>query len=323
MVTPKRRLTSVDVARASGLSRATVSYVLNSPPGRNVPRETRERVVNAAKKIGYRPSAPARALRAGYSRLILGVLQFERVDPNLARDMHYLEAGLAARKFTLIWHVGSQMAGPTHPASNLAAALVIAIVDETDPRFATFLQQFDAPVLTMANETVREAVGRAQVSHLARHGIRRIVFAGPDRPDVQFLSRARLNGVQQECARLGLKPPLVQIVPTSRPHARIALANILTRRDPPLGICCYNDEVAFAVMAALSDADISVPDSIAVIGCDDIPLAQFTNPPLTTVSFNHRHFLDQLIKNILKASGRKPLQEVPPAPPSVVVRGSA
>jgi DNA-binding LacI/PurR family transcriptional regulator len=102
-----------------------------------------------------------------------------------------------------------------------------------------------------------------------------------------------------------------------------ALVKILTRRAPPLGICCYNDEVAFAVMAALSDADILVPDSVAVIGCDDIPLAQFTNPPLTTVTFNHRQFLDLLIKNILKASGGKALHAVPATPPSVVVRSSA
>jgi DNA-binding LacI/PurR family transcriptional regulator len=322
-MTPKRRLTSVDVARASGLSRATVSYVLNNPPGRNVPLETRERVLKAAQKFGYRPSAPARALRAGYSRLILGVLQFERVDPNLARDMHYLEAGLAKHQFTLIWHVGTQLVGPTHPSKNLAVALVIGIVDETDPIFATFLQQFSVPVLPMINETIRQAVGRAQVSYLSERGKRRIVFAAPDRPDVQFLSRARLQGAQQECSRLDLASPLVQIVPSSRSEARRALAKILVRRSPPLGICCYNDEVAFAVLAALSDADISVPDSVAVIGCDDIPLAQFTNPPLTTVAFDHCQFVDLLIKNILNASGGKTLQKIPTAPPSVVVRGSA
>src|SRR5260370_37802408 len=129
MMTARRKLTSVDVARASGVSRATVSYVLNNDRRRNIPLETRERVLKAAQKLGYRPSAPARALRAGKSRLILGVLQFERVDPNLARDMHYLEAGLATRQFTLIWHVGTQMVGPTHPSTNLGAALVIGIVD--------------------------------------------------------------------------------------------------------------------------------------------------------------------------------------------------
>ena len=65
-MTSKQRLTSHDVARESGLSRATVSYVLNNDPRQTIPEETRQRVLRAARKLGYRPSAPARALRAGF-----------------------------------------------------------------------------------------------------------------------------------------------------------------------------------------------------------------------------------------------------------------
>jgi DNA-binding LacI/PurR family transcriptional regulator len=321
-MTTKRRFTSVDVARASGLSRATVSYVLNNDPRQTIPPETRERVLKAAEKLGYRPSAAARALRSGYSRLILGILQFEQVDPNLARDLHYLEAGLAAREFTLIWHVGTHVVGSLHPSANLAPAVVIAFFHEADSKFAAFLQQFDVPVLSIINMTVREAVGRAQVNYLLEKGKSRIVYAAPERPDVQFLSQTRLSGVQQECARLGLKPPFVQVIPSSRSEARKAINKILNRRALPLGICCYNDEVAFAVLAALSDAGVSVPESVAVIGCDDIPLAQFSQPPLTTIAFDSRQFLDLLIENILAASNGESPAEIPPTALSVITRGS-
>jgi DNA-binding LacI/PurR family transcriptional regulator len=64
----KKRLTSADVARASGVSRGTVSYVLNNDPRQSIPTETRERVLKAARTLGYQPFAPARSLRAGYSR---------------------------------------------------------------------------------------------------------------------------------------------------------------------------------------------------------------------------------------------------------------
>ena len=179
-MTTKRRLTSFDVARASGVSRATVSYVLNNDPRQTIPAETRERVLKAARKLGYRPFAPARTLRAGYSRLVLGVLQFERVDPNLAGDMHYLEAELTARQFTLIWHVGSKMAmDHAHPSANLAPAAVIAFVDESAPALAAFLRQFDVPILSLINETVRQDAGRAQVSYLADKDKRSMVFAAP------------------------------------------------------------------------------------------------------------------------------------------------
>jgi DNA-binding LacI/PurR family transcriptional regulator len=323
-MTTKRRLTSFDVARASGVSRATVSYVLNNDPRQTIPPKTRERVLKAARKLGYRPFAPARALRAGYSRLILGVLQFEQVDAGLAGDMHYLEAELTARQFTLIWHVGSKMAmDQTHPSANLAPAAVIAFVDESAPALAAFLRQFDVPILSLINETVRQDAGRAQVAYLAQHGKRRIVFAAPERSDVQSLSQARLDGVRQECAKLGLKPPFVHVVPSSRTGAQDAIAKILMRRSPPLGICCYNDELAFAVMAALSDAGISIPESVAVIGSDDIPLAQLSIPPLTTIAFNNRQFLDLLIENIVLTSNGESPREVPPIPLSVVVRASA
>ena len=71
------RVTSEDVARASGVSRATVSYVLNNDPRQSIPQETRERVLKVARELGYRPFTAARILRAGYSRIVLVVLQFE------------------------------------------------------------------------------------------------------------------------------------------------------------------------------------------------------------------------------------------------------
>ena len=81
--------------------------------------------------------------------------------------------------------------------------------------------------------------------------------------------------------------------------------------------------LAFAVLAAFSDAGIPIPESVAVMGCDDIPLAQFSTPPLTTIRFDKGQQLDLLIENILAASRGEPLQEVPLPPLSVIVRASA
>jgi DNA-binding LacI/PurR family transcriptional regulator len=82
------------------------------------------------------------------------------------------------------------------------------------------------------------------------------------------------------------------------------------------------DEVAVAVLAALSDAGVSIPESIAVIGCDDIPLAQLSIPPLTTISWNNRKFLDLLIENTVAASKREKLGSPAMVPLSVVTRES-
>lgn len=320
----QRRVTSTDVARASGVSRATVSYVLNNDPRQTIPAETRERVLNAARELGYQPFAAARILRAGYSNLVLAVIQFEQIDPGIARDLKYLEAGLGAQGFTLIWYVGWHTAQePTHPSTNLTPAVIVAYVDESDPAVAAFLQQFHVPILSMSTAATGQPVGRTQVTYLVQRGHQRIVFASTERRDVQKIAQARLDGVRQGCAECGLEPPHVQVVPASRAGARAAVANLLAQQSPPFGICCYNDEVAFAVMAALSDAGIAVPESVAVIGCDDIPLAQFSIPALTTIGFHNRHFLDLLIENILAASRGEPIKEVHPPALAVVARASA
>lgn len=323
-MTSKQRLTSHDVARESGLSRATVSYVLNNDPRQTIPEETRQRVLQAARKLGYRPSAPARALRAGYSQLILGVVQFEQVDPLMAGDMHYLEAELAKRQFTLIWHIGSQLAtGSGHPSANLAPAVVIVFGYQAMPALKPFLRQFGVPVLSLVNASSKQATGQAQAAYLAERGKHSMVFAAPERIDLQSLAQARLEGVRKECAKRGLKPPFVQAVPSSRDGARQAIKTMLDKRTPPLGICCYNDEIAFGVLSALSDEGISIPDSVSVIGCDNIPASQLSIPALTTVAFKNREFLDLFVENIVAASKGERPKKGQMIPLSIIQRDSA
>lgn len=320
----KRRVTSEDVARASGVSRATVSYVLNNDPRQSIPLETRERILAVARELGYNPFAPARILRAGYSRIVLVVLQFEMVDPALARSLKELEAALAGKGFSLIWYVGLHTAtGHIHPSANLTPAVIVSFVDETDAHISEFLRQFNVPILSMSSENSRLAVGKAQVAYLAEHGQHRIVFAAPERRDVQWLAQARLNGVRQGCAERALEPPIVQVVPSSRFDAREAIKNLLAQQSPPFGVCCYNDEVAFAVLAACSDAGIKVPELVAVIGCDDIPLAQLSIPSLTTITFDDSQWLTDLTENVLAASRGEPIRALLPKPLSIVVRASA
>jgi len=319
-----RHVTSNDVARASGVSRATVSYVLNNDVRQSIPPETRERVLKAVHDLGYRPFTPARILRVGHSQLVLAVLPFEQVDPAMARSLKVLEEGLAAHGFTLIWHVGLHTtSGSSHPSSNLTPAVVVSFADETEPAIADFLTQFNVPILSMTTSANRQLVGRAQVAYLVERGHRRIVFTMPERSDVQRLVQVHLEGVRQGCAAFSLEPPLVQVMPSTRVGTQEAITKLLSSQPSPYGVCCYNDEVAFAVIAAFTDAGIRIPDSAAVIGCDDIPLAQFSIPALTTISFDKRTSLSLLIENILAVSRGEPIQEVPSHTLSIIERASA
>ncbi len=324
MGTEQRRVTSEDVARASGVSRATVSYVLNNDSRQSIPPQTREKVLKAAQELGYHPFTPARILRAGHSRMVLVVLQFEQVDPRLADDLKELEARLAAHGFTLIWHVGLHASSEQmHPSANLTPEVIISYVDEHDPQMAAFLRQFHVPILPLNDETSGLPVGKAQVEYLVQRNWRRMIFAAPERRDVQRIAQARLEGVRQACAEAVLDPPIVQVVPFSRPAAQEAMLKLCAQQSVPYAICCYNDEIAFAVIAALTDTGIAVPQDVAVIGCDDIPLAQFSHPPLTTIRFDITSRLDRFVENILISSQGKPAELVPPISLSIIRRVSA
>jgi len=318
-MTKKPRVTSFDVARASGVSRATVSYVLNNTAGHPIPAETRQRVLKAAHELQYRPFGPARTLRERNNHLILGVLPFEQVDSAIARDLHYLQAELAKRQFSVVWHVGPHVPiENVHPSAFLSPSAVISFSDKVDSSLSDFLNQFGVPVLFLKTRR-RQSVGRQQVNYLVENGKQNIAFAALERRGISN----HLNDVREECARLGLKPPIVQIVPFLRQGTRKTISKILKRVGVPLGVCCHNDEVAFRLLAALCDCGIRVPETVAVIGCDDVALAQLTIPPLTTVAINNREYIDFLVGNILAAIKGECPREIAPLSFSLIMRRSA
>jgi len=318
------RVTSADVARASGVSRATVSYVLNNDPHQSIPPETRERVRKAAQVLGYHPFTPARILSTGQSQLVLAVLPFEQIDPALAGSLKALEARLAAQGLTLLCSFGEHLrTQTTHPSFNVTPSVILSYADEADPTIAAFLQPFHVPVFPMMiHATSQQAIGMMQANYLFEHGKHRLFFAASQREDVHLLMHNRLLGVQQACAKVALASPEVCTIPASRETTRAILHDLFAGSTPPWGICCYNDEVAFAVIAALTDEGITIPEDAAVIGCDDIPLAPFCTPPLTTIHFATEYTLDPLVALIIAAAHGEPVNEVPETILSIIERKS-
>jgi DNA-binding LacI/PurR family transcriptional regulator len=164
---------------------------------------------------------------------------------------------------------------------------------------ADFLAQFHAPILhILAGAKMQEEVGKMQAEHLLQRGKRSFLYLTTEREDVQVLSQIRLQGVRQACRQEGVQEPVVCMLPADRGEARPLLQHVLTSRPEPLGICCYNDEVAMAALALLADEEIAIPQRVAVIGCDNIPLAQWSIPALTTILFLD-HALESLIEAIV------------------------
>src|SRR3954463_10135494 len=122
-----RRVTSADVAREAGVSRTTVSYVLNETPHQTIPEATRRRVLEAAARLEYAPSAAARALQSGRSDVVLCLLPDWPIGPTVGTLLEHLSAALAAEGLTLLAHprgagtdVGSQVWKAITPAAVIA-----------------------------------------------------------------------------------------------------------------------------------------------------------------------------------------------------------
>lgn len=284
-------ITSADVARESGVSRTTVSYVLTGREGVNISEETRRRVRDTAVRLGYAPSAAARALRTGRSDLVLCILPDWPVGPVIETLLDELADELSGRGLSVLVHHGRG----TRPLTDLwravtpRAVIGFAPFDEGD---LLAMRQAGIQVLgTLGEEHQPDPalpaesqleIGALQVGRLAGRNPARIGYAWPTDPRLEVFARDRLLGVQRACTELGLAAPVVLPVALD---AHAAAARVREWRGQGVtAVAAYNDDVALAVLAGIRSEGLSCPDDCAVVGVDDVPAARLAAPPLTTVS---------------------------------------
>jgi DNA-binding LacI/PurR family transcriptional regulator len=320
----QRRVTSVDVAREAKVTQATVSYVLNNEPRQSISQETRNRVLEAARKLGYQPYGPARTLRMGKSNIVLVVWGESVVEGPVIQFIEQLTAALTKIGFSLLWQIGFSPE-QQHLAANLAPAVVIGVVGETDAATVASLEGFHAPVVLLPYHNRITMGTRAQMEYLLKQGARPIVYAATEKPQLQHMSHARQEVVRQVCREHGLPEPRVVTVSQTRERARQAIADLVAVQPPPFAICAFNDEVAFAALAALSDLTIAVPEAVSVIGQDNTMIAELSIPPLTTITLRGPEQAQSLIASIVSVcQGGSPLVlEIGNMQAKVIVRASA
>ncbi|BDM68001.1 LacI family transcriptional regulator [Streptomyces nigrescens] len=292
--------TSAAVARLAGVSRATVSYVLNGQAEGRVGARTQARVRAAAEELGYVPHAAARTLRAGRGSIVLLAAPADTVPafgPLFTRFLAGFQTALHGLGYTGVLH-GAPAASPMAAArawAELRPAAVLALHGPPLDAAAVDLlhRAGTAAVLTHGPSAPpgahallldqREAGLRAG-AHLLAGGRRRIGVVRPADPGLADFAGARLAGVREAAAgRPGAEVRPLDLEPTEESAARLAA------RWPGLGLdgmFAYNDEYAMLLMRALQDAGHTVgtgPDEIGVVGADDLLLARLLRPRLTSV----------------------------------------
>lgn len=137
--------------------------------------------------------------------------------------------------------------------------------------------------VTMANT----AAARMATRYLLDRGFRRIAAIGTN-PRVRTVSSAslRMEGYREALREAGLEPQPQYVIAAEEWHLRdgaVGLTQLLALPEPPDAVFCFNDTLAFGALHAAEAAGMSVPDDIAIMGFDNVPLSQFSVPPLTTI----------------------------------------
>ncbi|NEB02747.1 LacI family transcriptional regulator [Streptomyces sp. SID13726] len=284
--------TSADVARLAGVSRATVSYVLNNTSAVRISEPTRRRVHAAAKELGYVPHAAARSLRAGHSRMVLMPAPSIPVGPLYSQFINELQWALGRLDYTVVQYgsVGLQGDEAARAWAELRPVAVLVPGAGLGPQGVSLLRRSGArAVVTLAPEAVEgahallmdhEGVGHCAGTHLLARGRRRIGVVVPEEAGLEAFSLPRLAGVRR--ALRDTDATLTELPLAYEEQAAIKLA--ARWRDLDLdAVFAYNDEYAMLLMRALQDEGVRVPEDTAVIGADDLLIGRLLRPRLSTV----------------------------------------
>jgi LacI family transcriptional regulator len=292
-----KRKTLVEIARLANVSTATVSRTINRVP--TVDPVLARRIRRVIEKEGYFPNTNARALVRGHSRT-LGLVVSEITNPffpeivqtfaklgvqhnyeillsSIDRDQRLLETTARQMIERGVGAVAILTFGGEAPLIDALTARNIAVfaVDAEPPR----------PLLKTIQIDYEHGIRQA-VQHLAALGHERIAFVGgPQQLKTAVMRKAAVQKCLNEIG-LELFPELFVDGDHTTDAGVKALTSLVARQGRASAVLCSNDMTAIGVMRAAFDLGLNIPRDLSLVGFDDIRLAQFTTPPLTTVQMS-------------------------------------
>ena len=295
-----KRVTSQDVADRAGVSRTTVSFVLNDVQGVNISQATRERVIKAANDLDYVPDAAARALASRRSQII-GLL--------LTRSPHHISSDSFVTRIldelidVIHLHNLRMLIDIVEPQHQKKAYLELVRAKRIDgillsgPRLddeaiqALEVNKFPTVLMGQLPDTNlcwvdidNQAAAKNAVQHLINLGHSHIACITNAHLSYTAASD-RLNGYKQaiEEADMPFDQSLVRYGDFDMQSGYTQMMDLLNKDAKMSAVFVASDTVALGSKAALREKGIRIPEDIAMVGFDDLPFAQYTDPPMTTV----------------------------------------
>jgi LacI family transcriptional regulator len=297
---PQRRPTMIDVANEARVSQTTVSLVLNHADGARLSAETRERVIKAAARLGYRPVSRGGAPAAASASSIGFVCDELSTDPWTAIGLDGVrekawEQGLTVTVMATRGDADMEAAALAQLGAQPLVGLIYATINTRliDPPAAPPRLPLVLLNCHVANGALMSVVpgevagGHAATDVLIRAGHRRIGYINGEAS--MEASRHRLRGYRQSLATADLPfdPDLVREGNWQPLSGYEATRTLMALASPPTGIFCANDMMAVGCYEALREMGLRIPDDVAVMGYDDREIAQHLHPPLSTVLLPH------------------------------------
>jgi LacI family transcriptional regulator len=289
-----------DVAKAAGVSTATVSRCLNTPE--RVVEGTRNKVMAAVEALGYAPNFAARVMVAKRSNTI-GAIIPTMENAIFARGLQAFQEELYKHGYTLI--VASSAYQPDIESAQIRTLVsrgadgLLLIGHDRDPALYAFLENQNVPSLvawTFDAQGARPSVGfdnrkamKALADEVLRLGHRHIaVISGVAKDNDR--ARQRLEGIKDALQGAGQGADTLRMIETTyeTENGAAAFETLMSEKPRPTAVICGNDVLAVGAIGRARDLGIDVPGQVSITGFDDIELARIVTPSLTTVRVPHR-----------------------------------
>lgn len=317
-----RHVTIRDVAKLAGVGIATASRALNNRE--DVSPSTRQKVLEAAQRLGYIPNSLARSLIYGRTKKI-GVIITTILNPFYAAVVSGIESILASKGYTLILYNSNE--DPYKEKEAIFAlrqqrvdGLILAPI-EYESQNVKYLIESKIPFVLVARRTQEDItnyvvaddfkVGKLATQYLIEIGHRKILFLNSWKSSS---AKLRLEGYKEALREAGflINPKLIYSLEPNT-DLKALLERVLWNKSRPTAIFCFCDSIALEVMRIIKSMNFRIPEDIAIVGCDNLDYTELLNPSLTTIEiskFEMGVMAAKILLEVLESENREPIHYV-------------
>ena len=336
-----KKPTIKDVASRAGVSIATVSFVLNKHPSEVISERVKKRVWAAARALDYHPSATAAGLARKRTRNV--AIIFYKDEETISNQFYSfviqgaIKEAIEKHYNLLFSYINETYRGYADlpriiQEKNAEGALFMRLVH---PKMLRDIQSRGIPVVTIDHYPPIKQVNSLQIDnrtggflaaqHLIELGHRKLamLYAARERPSIEERAQGFRAAFEKHEFTFSPRTNLCEARSLTFDGGYEAALKVLKRNRRPTGLCCANDEMAAGVLRAAHQLGYRVPEDLSVVGFDDITMANYTDPPLTTVGVVKEHMGRRAMTRLLElveGTDQKVKREVVPV--KLVVRAS-